>query len=332
MSDILASTDGRFIRSYSGAFATARIGGGTIAVITPTGTNPDYLLGARYDLTASHLLYRAFLFFDLSGIAAGTKINGDCQLKIYVYSVDNEDLGFPNIVVCEGKQSNPVVTGDFNDQNAEVTNHGEIDTGGITASLYNTITLDASGKALVEAAFGGTLKLCLMDQRDNENNDTGALRSQGIYFYMTQQGSGYEPKLSFSVGPRVTTQVCTNTIAEKSTGHGTIISEGGSNCTQHGHCWSTSHEPTTSDSKTENGEVFNLGQFESAITGLTPNTTYYVRAYATNSEDTAYGAEVTIPTDATIGRRFWWTEKERFYWWSEWGDKLHVDGIKDGGS
>lgn len=128
----------------------------------------------------------------------------------------------------------------------------------------------------------------------------------------------------------VSTQVCTDTIAEKSTGHGTIEDFGDTAVTQHGHCWSTSHYPTTADTATLNGAAPNLGQFESAITGLTPGTTYYVRAYATDSDGTSYGDEVTIPTDASIGRRYWWTEGEEFHWWSEWGDEMFITGTKVG--
>lgn len=130
----------------------------------------------------------------------------------------------------------------------------------------------------------------------------------------------------------VTTQVCTDTIAEKSTGHGNITGFGTTAVTQHGHCWSTSHYPTTSDSKTENGAAPNLGQFQSEVTGLTPGTTYYVRAYATDTDGTSYGAEVTIPTDASIGRRYWWVEGEEFHFWSEGGNEVFLPGIKVGGS
>ena len=111
----------------------------------------------------------------------------------------------------------------------------------------------------------------------------------------------------------VTTQECTDTIAEKTTGHGTLISKGASEVTQHGHVWATSLNPTTADSKTENGAKPNLGQFTSNITGLTPNTTFYVRAYATNTEGTVYGGNVTIGSSSTIDRRDWWVERDEFH-------------------
>ena len=64
--------------------------------------------------------------------------------------------------------------------------------------------------------------------------------------------------------------------------------------TVRGVCWSTSANPTTTNSHTTDGS--GTGVFVSSITGLTLNTLYYVRAYATNSVGTAYGNEVSFTT------------------------------------
>jgi len=61
-----------------------------------------------------------------------------------------------------------------------------------------------------------------------------------------------------------------------------------------GVCWSTSQNPTIANSKTMDGT--GVGVFTSYLTGLTANTTYYVRAYATNSKGTSYGNEVSLTT------------------------------------
>ncbi len=82
-------------------------------------------------------------------------------------------------------------------------------------------------------------------------------------------------------------------------GTGTISNLGLSNPTQHGFCWNTAPWPITSHNKSEGGTVSTTGTFSSLMTSLTPNTTYYVRAYATNSEGTSYGPQVsfnTLPT------------------------------------
>ena len=64
--------------------------------------------------------------------------------------------------------------------------------------------------------------------------------------------------------------------------------------TAKGVCWSTSQEPDLLDNYSIDGTA--IGSFTSAITGLECNTTYYVRAYATNSLGTSYGQQLTFKT------------------------------------
>ncbi len=79
---------------------------------------------------------------------------------------------------------------------------------------------------------------------------------------------------------------------------GNVTNDGNVEVTTRGVCWSTSQNPTTSSGKTSDGT--GTGTFTSSITGLTPGTTYYVRAYATNSEGTAYGSEVSFSSDPVL--------------------------------
>lgn len=78
------------------------------------------------------------------------------------------------------------------------------------------------------------------------------------------------------------------------TGGGDVLSDGGAPVTARGVCWSTSHNPTVSDSHTNDGD--STGVFVSSLTMLAPATTYYMRAYATNIMGTAYGDEVSFTT------------------------------------
>jgi uncharacterized protein (TIGR02145 family) len=77
-------------------------------------------------------------------------------------------------------------------------------------------------------------------------------------------------------------------------GGGTIGAEGSSPVLQRGVCWSTNPNPTTANSHTIDGS--GLGTYNSSIYPLSPSTTYYTRAYATNSSGTAYGNNITITT------------------------------------
>ena len=79
---------------------------------------------------------------------------------------------------------------------------------------------------------------------------------------------------------------------------GIVKDDGGTEITEFGICWSISPKPTISSNKTINGTGF--GPFTSIITGLSANTTYNVRAYATNIAGTSYGNGFTFTTKDVI--------------------------------
>jgi hypothetical protein len=94
--------------------------------------------------------------------------------------------------------------------------------------------------------------------------------------------------------PTVTTDTISDTTQTTATCGGNVTSDGGSAVIVRGVCWSTSQNPTTADPHTTDGS--GTGTFISSLTGLTPNTVYYVRAYAINTIGTAYGNEQTFST------------------------------------
>jgi Tol biopolymer transport system component len=98
--------------------------------------------------------------------------------------------------------------------------------------------------------------------------------------------------------PSLTTTLVTGVTQDTASSGGNITSDGGSTVTTRGVCWSTNPSPTITNDTTINGA--GIGSFTSSITGLTPNTTYYVRAYATNSNGTAYGAQQQFTTPHPI--------------------------------
>ena len=110
-------------------------------------------------------------------------------------------------------------------------------------------------------------------------------------------GTSYGGDVTFTAlqVPTVTTQTVTDIGTTTATGNGTITSLGVPNVTQYGVVWSTESNPDISlTTKTTQGVPSGTGAFTSTITGLTPNTTYHVRAYATNAVTTSYGGEVTF--------------------------------------
>ena len=111
--------------------------------------------------------------------------------------------------------------------------------------------------------------------------------------------TAYGSQITFTttaVAPTVTTTTASNITSTTATSGGNVTNDGGSAVTARGVCWSTSQNPTLSNSHTTNGS--GTGNFTSSLTGLTAGTTYYVRAYAINSVDTAYGSQITFTTTA----------------------------------
>ena len=92
----------------------------------------------------------------------------------------------------------------------------------------------------------------------------------------------------------LTTTAISNLTDVSATTGGNVTNDGGAPITQRGVCYGTSTSPTTADNTTNEGS--GTGSFTSNLAGLTANTTYYVRAYATNSIGTSYGNQIQFIT------------------------------------
>jgi hypothetical protein len=114
--------------------------------------------------------------------------------------------------------------------------------------------------------------------------------------YSSYRSSGRSVRLVYCshATPTVATIDVTNITQTTATGGGNVTATGIADVTERGICWSTSHNPTTSGSHASSGT--GTGSFTVEMTGLTANTTYYVRAYAKNSAGTVYGSEVSFTT------------------------------------
>lgn len=100
------------------------------------------------------------------------------------------------------------------------------------------------------------------------------------------------------VPPSVLTNNATEISATSAISGGIITDDGGSAVITQGICWNTSGDPTTGNNKTE--EPGASGSFSGNMTGLSPKTTYYVRAYALNKAGISYGESKSF---VTLGER-----------------------------
>ncbi len=77
-----------------------------------------------------------------------------------------------------------------------------------------------------------------------------------------------------------------------------VLSNGNQNITAAGTCYSsTNNQPTLATDKYTN-DATSTGIYNSSLTGLNENTTYYIRAYATNASGTTYGNTIVFQTAA----------------------------------
>jgi len=103
-----------------------------------------------------------------------------------------------------------------------------------------------------------------------------------------------EPKQEQLQLPVLKTKAATEITATSATGGGNITANDGSNIITSGICWSLKSTPTLSDSITK-GYTY-MGEYTGSLRNLLSDTTYYVRAYATNYDGTAYGNQITFRT------------------------------------
>jgi poly(3-hydroxybutyrate) depolymerase len=97
--------------------------------------------------------------------------------------------------------------------------------------------------------------------------------------------------------PTLSTSAISNLGSTTATSGGNVSADGGATVTARGVVWSTNPTPVISlSTKSSNGS--GTGTYSSSLTSLSPNTTYFVRAYATNSAGTAYGNEVSFKTNS----------------------------------
>lgn len=97
-----------------------------------------------------------------------------------------------------------------------------------------------------------------------------------------------------SLVPTVTTNTIENISYTTASGGGNVTSQGSASVTARGICWNTTSNPTLANSYTT--DYYGVGTFTSSLIGLTMDTLYYVRAYATNAIGTAYGDQKTFNT------------------------------------
>jgi uncharacterized protein (TIGR02145 family) len=236
---------------------------------------------------------------NISGLTAGTKYYvrayatnaGGTAYGNEIYFTTTPDVPTPPIVLTtavtlvtvSSSASGGNVT---NDGGAPVTSRGVCWSTSINPDINGNKTIDGNGTGSYTSNISGLT-----------GNTTYYIRAYAI----NSAGTAYGNELSFKTGailPTVTTAAVTSITALTASSGGDVTSDGGSSVTERGICWSIAQNPTIASSHTNEGN--GTGPFLSSITGLTPGTTYYIRAYATSSLGTAYGNELSFKASPVI--------------------------------
>jgi uncharacterized protein (TIGR02145 family) len=134
-------------------------------------------------------------------------------------------------------------------------------------------------------------------------SNISGLKANTLYYIrayaVNKKGVGYGNQISFTTEKTVTVPILSTSFISKYTqttgiSGGSITSDGGATIIAVGVCWSQNQNPSLTDNNTVESEVKDT--FVSSISNLQFNTTYYVRAYATNSKGTGYGDQVSFKT------------------------------------
>jgi uncharacterized protein (TIGR02145 family) len=181
-------------------------------------------------------------------------------------------------------------------------------TGGGNVTSAGTATVTASGICWNTSSGPTTANNKTTDGTGTgtfTSSITGLTASTTYYvraYATSSAGTSYGSEKTFTTpalsAPIVNTADVSSIMQTTATCGGNVSSAGTSTVTAMGICWNTSSAPTTANSKTTDGT--GTGTFTSSLTGLTATTTYYVRAYATNTTGTSYGAEKVFTTPAHI--------------------------------
>ena len=218
-------------------------------------------------------------------LEAGKKVKRDVQMRRKIASLQITDMQGNEITELDFGLEESITTKSFNifnngslnitceitDSCAWITSVSNINNP-ITPGQTVTVTVAIDRSRLASGANSTILQII-----SNNGSNMLTVKATGVDF------------------STVTTANATNITTSSATCGGNVTDNGGSFVTERGVCWGRSHAPTI-----ENNNKMILGNgngsFSGVISGLTLNTTYYVRAYAINNKGTAYGEEIFFTT------------------------------------
>lgn len=218
-------------------------------------------------------------------LEAGKKVKRDVQMKKLIASLQITDMNGHDITSLDFGMTESVTSKSFN-----IFNNGTMN---INCQLsYNCTWINSVSTANASLSPGQTLTVTVIIDR------TKLSAGENRTYLHIVSNNGSNELLVTAIGystPTVTTSNVSSITATSASCGGNVTADGGTAVTERGLCWSTSNAPTVeAGSHIANGT--GTGSFTAMMSGLTPNTVYYVRAYATNARGTAYGEQKQFTT------------------------------------
>lgn len=180
-----------------------------------------------------------------------------------------------------------------------LANNNDSFTDPIDGLTYSDSSNLANGSAVINISYPSSGAFTFSGLSSNTNYYFKLYSYNGLTTQTNYKTDGTVPYASgiTQLSPNVITFDPTNITVSSATGNAQIVYLGVPNPTQHGFVWDTATGPTTAlATKTQDGSVSSTVFYTSSITGLSPQTYYYLRAYATNTVGTSYGNEVNFYT------------------------------------
>lgn len=229
-----------------------------------------------------------------------TGLNGGTHYYVRSYATNSKGIAYGNQVEFTTYDGHPVVV---TNEVSNITPTTAICGGNVTYD--GSVTITARG-----VCWSTNDNPTINDFHTTDGTGLGTFNSsisgltENTTYYVrayatNNEGTGYGETKTFTtqhtiIVPVVTTNNVTNVTASTAISGGSVLSEGYGTISAYGVCWSISQNPTIDDMHTTDGA--GIGDFVSQIVGLIGNTTYYVRAYATNETGTGYGEEKVFTT------------------------------------
>lgn len=249
--------------------------------------------GSTYhgDNSNSYDIYRSTMYYDTSGVPANATISS-AVWNGYIKKVGDSTEATNIIYLCPVSATG-LSAGYYNKAyfGTALASDAKDD---VNTDNYNQWWSPSIATTAITKA--GTTILGLRHYHDYVNSPPWGNNVTSIYEFAPYNDATYKSYLTitWTTPPVVTTGAVTDLQPISATLAGNVTDVGGGTISSRGVCWSTSANPTTSNSKATSAGT--TGEYTVNATGLLPGTLYHYRAYVITENSTQYGADTTFRT------------------------------------